>query len=91
MEVLLSANPIISNINCKSVKDYYRSMIETADHLNIATGFITNDSIVELKNLIEYRNFGLSLDLFIGMNLLEGFTKLQYNAVKELNAFTTVH
>lgn len=64
-------------------------MIETADHLNIATGFITNDSIVELKNLIEYRNFGLSLDLFIGMNLLEGFTKLQYNAVKELNAFLT--
>lgn len=64
-------------------------MIETADHLNIATGFITNDSIVELKNLIEYRKFGLSLDLFIGMNFLEGFTKLQYNAVKELNAFLT--
>lgn len=62
-------------------------MIETADHLNIATGFITNDSIVELKNLIEYRQFSLTLDLFIGMNLLEGFTKLQYNAVKDLNTF----
>lgn len=87
MEVLLSANPIISDIHCRSVKDLYRLMIETADHLNIATGFITNDSIIELKNLIEYRQFSLTLDLFIGMNLLEGFTKLQYNAVKDLNAF----
>lgn len=87
MEVLLSANPIINKIGCRSVKDFYRPMIESADHLNIATGFITNDSIVELKNLIEYRKFSLTLDLFIGMNLLEGFTKLQYNAVKELNAF----
>ena len=89
MEVLLSANPIISDIRCRSVKDFYRPMIETADHLNIATGFITNDSIVELKNLIEYRQFSLTLDLFIGMNLLDGFTKLQYNAVKDLNTFLT--
>lgn len=89
MEVLLSANPIISDIRCRSVKDFYRPMIETADHMNIATGFITNDSIVELKNLIEYRQFSLTLDLFIGMNLLDGFTKLQYNAVKELNTFLT--
>ncbi len=49
----------------------------------------TYDSIVELKNLIEYRNYSLTLDLFIGMNLLEGFTKLQYNAVRELNSFLT--
>ncbi|WP_290375594.1 restriction endonuclease PLD domain-containing protein [Duncaniella dubosii] len=89
MEVLLSSNPIISNIGCKSVRDYYRPMIETADQLNIATGFITNDSIVELQNLIEYRNHRLTLNLFIGMNLLEGFTKLQYNAVRDLNSFLT--
>ena len=89
MEILLSSNPIISDIHCRAVKDYYRPMIEIADHLNIATGFITNDSIVELRNLIEYRKFNLTLDLFIGMNLLEGFTKLQYNAVKELNSFLT--
>lgn len=89
MEILLSSNPIISDIHCKSVKDFYRPMIETADHLNIATGFITNDSITELKKLIEYRQYNLTLDLFIGMNLLDGFTKLQYNAVKDLNTFLT--
>lgn len=87
MEVLLSSNPIISDIKCRSVKDFYQPMIETADHLNIATGFITNESITELRKLVEYRNNSLSLDLFIGMNLLEGFTKLQYNAVKDLNSF----
>ncbi len=87
MEILLSSNPIISDIRCKSVNEYYRQMIETADHLNIATGFITNDSIVELQNLIDYRNNSLTLDLFIGMNFLGGFTKLQYNAVRELNSF----
>lgn len=89
MQTLLSQNPIISDIGCKSVKDFYRPMIETADHLNIATGFITNDSIAELKKLIEYRNYSLTLDLFIGMNFLEGFTKLQYNAVRDLNYFLT--
>lgn len=89
MEVLLSANPIISDIQCRSLREHYRPMIEVADHLNIATGFITNDSIVELKNLIEYRRFSLTLNLFIGMNLLDGFTKLQYNAVKDLNSFLT--
>ncbi len=62
MEVLLSANPIISDIRCRAVKDHYRPMIEIADHLNIATGFITNDSIVELKNLIQNHKLRLSLD-----------------------------
>lgn len=89
MEILLSFNPIISDIKCRSLKEYYQNMIEVADHLNIATGFITNDSIVELKNLIKYRRYSLSLNLFIGMNLLDGFTKLQYNAVKDLNTFLT--
>ena len=52
--------------------------------MNIATGFISNESIAELRRLIEYRKHTLNLSLFIGMNYIDGFTKLQYDAVKEL-------
>lgn len=89
MEVLFTRNPLISHLRYKSVNDFYRPMIEEADCLNIATGFITNDSIVELRNLIEYRKYQMQLNLFIGMNFLDGFTKLQYNAVKDLSHFLT--
>lgn len=62
-------------------------MVENASDFNIATGFITNDSIAALKQIVEFREGELNISLFIGMNYLEGFTKPQYIAVKELNNY----
>ncbi len=84
LDILLTKNPIIHRLGSKSVADYRSEYVETATHLNIATGFISNESIIQLKNLVEYRNHQLHLSLLIGMNYMDGFTQLQYDAVKEL-------
>lgn len=86
MDLLLTKNPIINSLRAKSINDYTSKYFETATQLNIATGFISNESIAELKRLVEYRKHTLNLSLFIGMNYIDGFTKLQYDAVKELGA-----
>lgn len=62
-------------------------MVDNATDFNIATGFITNDSIAALKQIVEFREGKLNISLFIGMNYLEGFTKPQYIAVRELNNY----
>jgi hypothetical protein len=67
----------------------YNSLVNTATKFNIATGFISNDSIAELKQLIEFRDGELDLSLFIGMNYIEGFTEIQYKAVKDLDCYLT--
>lgn len=90
MELLLPANPIIQGqIHTKSISKMYNNLVETSTNLNIATGYITNDSIAALKQIVEFRDGALNLSLFIGMNYLEGFTRPQYYAVKDLNEFLT--
>ncbi len=71
----------------KGVSDYFKSFVENASVFNVATGFITNDSIAALKQIVEFREGGLTLNLFIGMNYLDGFTKLQYTAIKDLDKY----
>lgn len=88
MELLLPANPIIqSQIHTKSISKMYNNLVETSTNLNIATGYITNDSIAALKQIVEFRDGALNLSLFIGMNYLDGFTRPQYYAVKDLNEY----
>lgn len=92
MELLLPSNPIIQQqVHTKSISSLYNKLVDNATNFNIATGFITNDSIAALKQIVEFREGGLKLSLFIGMNFLEGFTKPQYNAIKELDGFLTRH
>lgn len=88
MELLLPTNPIIQHhVHTGSISTHYNRLVESATNFNIATGFITNDSIAALKQIVDFREGELSLSLFIGMNYLEGFTKAQYNAIKELDDF----
>ena len=67
----------------------YNNLVNTSTKFNIATGFISNDSIAALKQLIEFREGELKLSLFIGMNYIEGFTETQYKAIKELDCYLT--
>lgn len=88
MELLLTTNPIIQGkVRTRSISSLYNRLVDNATNFNIATGFITNDSVAALKQIVEFRGGSLKLSLFIGMNYLDGFTKPQYNAVKELNDF----
>ena len=91
MELLLSKNPMfVDKFSSKEVKDYYSTLANEADEFNIATGFISNDSIVELSNLVKFRNEhknNIKLNMLIGMNYLDGFTRIQYEAIKDLSSF----
>ena len=87
MELLLSKSPIVGNIRAKSVGDYFKSCVERATQFNIATGFISNDSVAALKQILEFRDGSMGLNMLIGMNYLDGFTKPQYRAVDDLNRY----
>lgn len=87
MDILLSKSPIVNTVSSKSIRDYYVKLVQDADCLNIATGFISNESLVELKRMVEERENKLKLNMLIGMNYLDGFTKLQYDAVTKLNSY----
>lgn len=85
MELLLTKHPIVESIGLRSTKDLVVKYINQATCFNIATGFITNDSIAELQSIVAFKKAGMTLNLFIGMNYLSGFTQVQYNAVAKLN------
>lgn len=85
MELLLSRNPIVRSINSSCIEDFYSNCVENADKLNIATGYITNDSIAELSRILNFHNYRFSVNLLIGMHYIEGFTELQYKSIRKLN------
>ena len=87
MELLLSKNPLLTALDKKYVDSYIGDYFNEATQINIATGFISNESIAELRRLVSFRENSLNVSLFIGMNYLDGFTKLQYNAVRDLGSF----
>ena len=80
---------MLRSFSYKEVGDFRTTLLNTASRFNIATGFISSDSLVELKRLVEFRAGSLSVDLFIGMNYIEGFTELQYSILTDLNDYLT--
>lgn len=66
--------------------DAFYSLLPQTETLDIAVGYITSDSVVELQKLVELNNIH-ELNLTIGMHYLEKFTKVQFNAAIGLNEF----
>jgi hypothetical protein len=62
----------------------FRTLIEKSDRLNIATGYISADAVVDLKSIIEINN-GPFLQLNIGMHYFDGLTDQQKNALEDLD------
>lgn len=85
MELLFTKNPILRSMGNHCIDDFYVDCLEHADNINIATGFITNESIAELSRILTLRDFGVSINLLIGMHYIDGFTQLQYNSLRRLN------
>lgn len=61
MELLLTKNPIVEPIGLRSTKDWVVKHINNATSFNIATGFITNDSIAELQSIVSYKKNSMNL------------------------------
>jgi HKD family nuclease len=87
MELLTTKNPMLRSINGKNIGDYRAYLLQTASEFNIATGFVSSESLVELQRIADLRKGELSINLFIGMNYLSGFTQLQYKVLERLDEY----
>ena len=85
MELLFSNYPPVKT-KYHTFSDAFYSMVPQSTELNIAVGYITSDSLIELQKVVELNTLK-SLNLTIGMHYLERFTKVEYNAALKLNDF----
>lgn len=85
MELLLSNYPPMKT-KCQTFSDMFYSMVPKSTELDIAVGYITSDSLMELKKIVELNTLK-ALNLTIGMHYLERFTKVEYNAALKLNDY----
>lgn len=84
MELLLSNLPPIRSSN-SSFCDAFEKLLQETDKVCIATGYISAESLTELKGIAEANQ--KQVELLIGMHFFEGITKVQYQAAKYLNDF----
>jgi len=70
-----------------SFSEMFYSLITEATRMDIAVGYITADSLAELKQTAAYNPKIETLNLIIGMHRWEKFTKLEYDAALSLNDF----
>ena len=70
----------------KSFADCFMDLMGDADHIKLATGYISEDSLLFLLENFQ-KNKILRCNLIIGMHAFEGFTKTQYTIAKTLGFF----
>ena len=85
MEFLMSNFPPVKT-KFPTFSDTFYDMLPNTEKLDIAVGYITADSLIELQKLVEYNNLK-ELNLIIGMHYWDRFTKVEYNAAMGLNNF----
>ncbi len=83
---LLLANRLPVKTKHRTFYDAFSGMLNEADELYIAVGYITAESLAELKRLAELNGINY-LSLTIGMHHVEKFTRSQYYAAKALGEF----
>ncbi|MHB8327855.1 MAG: restriction endonuclease PLD domain-containing protein [bacterium] len=85
MELILSNIPPV-RFGGKNAFSCFEELLHDADGLRIASGYISADALVELKNIFE-SNKKSFMELVIGMHGFDGFTRSQYEAAKYLDDF----
>lgn len=88
MEFLFSNYPPVKT-KFDTFHDKFYSLIPFSTKLDIAVGYVSSDSLMELKRIIELNENIHALNLIVGMHYFEHFTKIQYNAAMGLNEFLT--
>ena len=83
MEFLFSNFPPIRTAN-KTFADAFYGLIPQTSKLDIAVGYVSSDSLMELKRVVELNNNIHELNLIVGMHYFEHFTKVQYKAAMVL-------
>lgn len=88
MELLFSNYPPMKT-SCKTFADTFYGLIPQTSKLDIAVGYVSSDSLIELQKTIELNSNIRALNLIIGMHYFDRFTKVQYEAAMHLNSFLT--
>lgn len=68
-------------------QDEFIKLISIARTLDIGVGYITTESLMELKRILQLNAKLEQLNLIIGMHYIERFTKPQYDAALDLNSY----
>ena len=87
---LLYSNIKPCEFNNSSFNEAFESGVVKSDGIKIATGYITEESLLELKSILSfYFDEGKikKCSLILGMHGREGFTKAQYEAAVDLATF----
>lgn len=71
----------------KTFSDTFFELIPQTTELNIAVGYVSSDSLIELQKIIELNSNIKKFNLIIGMHYFDKFTKIQYDAAIKLNDF----
>lgn len=86
MDFLFSNYPPAKTGN-KTFVDTFYSLLPRTSKLDIAVGYVSADSLIELQKIIELNRNIRTLNLVIGMHYFDHFTKVQYDAAAHLNDF----
>lgn len=76
MEFLFSNFPPVKT-GGKTFADTFYTLLHQASGMDIAVGYVSSDSLVELQKTIELNANIRSLNLIIGMHYFDRFTKVQ--------------
>lgn len=73
----------------KQFEKVFFNELSKAESVQLASGYISNDSIAELISLYKDSSFHVNLNLIIGMHYFEGFTNPQYKSLIKLQNVLT--
>lgn len=85
-------NTVFSNlanarITKKTLNTVWMDLFRSSNEVLMATGYVSNDAVVELHKILELNDHIQKIDILVGMHYLEGFSYLQYDSLCRLNQF----
>lgn len=86
MQFLFSNYPPMKT-GCKTFAETFYGLLPQTSKLDIAVGYVSADSLIELQKTIELNSNIRILNLIVGMHYFDHFTKVQYDAAMHLNDF----
>jgi hypothetical protein len=86
MEFLFSNYPPMKT-GSKTFAETFYGLLPQTSKLDIAVGYVSADSLIELQKTIELNSNIRTLNLIVGMHYFDHFTKVQYDAAMHLNDF----
>ena len=84
MVSLLFSNLSPLKTDFRKYADVFREYLKNSDSMQIASGYISTDSVVDLKNIIEANNRP-KLNLCVGMHYFEGLSPVQLDSLQQLD------